>query len=173
MADVYRLSTWLWLPRPRADVFAFFADAHNLERITPPFLKFHLLADGPIPMHQGATIDYRLGLHGIPISWRSEITQWDPPHGFVDEQRRGPYAEWVHTHRFEDADHGTRVTDEVRYRLRGPGFATRIINALLVAPDTQRIFEYRHRALEDAFLVRGTARIGPVTIERGTLAASA
>ena len=167
MADVYRLSTWLWLPHPRTEVFAFFADAHNLERITPPFLKFRLLADGPIAMHRGATIDYRLGLHGIPMSWRSEITGWNPPDGFVDEQRRGPYAEWVHTHRFADTDGGTRVTDEVRYRLRGPDFATRIINALLVEPDTRRIFEFRHRALEDAFGAGGAARSGPVTISRG------
>ena len=167
MDDVYHLQTWSWLPQPPADVFVFFADAHNLERITPPFLKFHVLTQGPVPMRRGATIDYRLRLHGIPITWRTEITDWNPPHGFVDEQRRGPYAEWVHTHRSAEADGGTRVTDHVRYRLRGPGLATRIINALLVAPDTRRIFEYRHRALEDAFGARGVARSGPVTITRG------
>ena len=79
MADVYTLSTWQWIPLPRDRVFAFFSDAFNLERITPDLLRFRVLTPAPIGMRPGALIDYRLSLRGIPMRWRSEITEWDPP----------------------------------------------------------------------------------------------
>src|SRR5690242_5512703 len=120
MTAAYELATSLWLPRPRAEVFAFFADAANLETITPAFLKFQAVTEAPIPMRAGALIDYRLRLHGIPITWKTELAEWDPPRRFVDRQLRGPYAEWVHTHTFDEQDDGTLVRDHVRYRL--PGF---------------------------------------------------
>lgn len=157
------MTTWQWLPRRRDEVFRFFSDAANLQRITPAFLHFHVLTPGPITMRPGTLIDYRLNLHGVPIRWRSEITVWEPPVRFADIQRRGPYAEWNHTHTFEEQDGGTLVRDVVRYRLRGPGFASRLVNKLLVAPDTRRIFEFRHSALEEIFGVRNQARSGEIT----------
>ena len=166
MADVYQLTTAQWLPRPLPEVFAFFSDAANLQRITPPFLDFRVLTPPPTTMRAGALIDYRLGLRGVPLSWKTEITVWDPPHRFVDVQRRGPYREWVHTHTFEPQGGGTLVRDEVRYRLYGPDLFTRVINALLVAPDTRRIFAYRHAALEQLFDANGRTRMEPVTIAR-------
>ena len=162
MRPVYRLDTWLWLPRPRPDVFHFFADATNLERLTPSFLAFRILTPRPVDMRRGTIIDYRIGLRGLPMKWRSEITTWEPPVRFADVQVRGPYRAWEHTHAFEELDGGTRVVDSVRYALRGPAFASAAINRLLVAPDLARIFAYRHEALQDAFAVRGQARIGPV-----------
>ena len=165
-ADTYRLTTWMWLPEPRDRVFAFFADAHNLERITPPFLRFRILNPSHIVMGPGALIDYTLRLHGLPIEWRTEITTWEPPVRFCDIQQRGPYAEWVHTHTFDEHDGGTMVRDDVRYRLPGPFFATRVVNALMVSPDTRRIFEFRHEALCEVFGARHTARVGPVQVER-------
>jgi ligand-binding SRPBCC domain-containing protein len=166
VADVYQLTTSLWLDRPRSEVFAFFADALNLERITPPFLRFEVLNPLPIAMHGGTLIDHRLRLHGVSIRWRTEITHWDPPSRFVDTQLRGPYAEWVHTHGFEQQDGGTLVTDGVRYRLPGPAWATRLVNRLMVAPDTKRIFQYRHDALRRVFPGSRPARPGPVVISR-------
>lgn len=165
-ADAYLLRTWLWLPESRARVFPFFADARNLERITPAFLRFRVLNGSPIVMGPGALIDYRLTLRGIPLRWRTEITTWDPPARFCDTQLRGPYAEWVHTHTFEEQDGGTLIRDAVRYRLPGPALLTRLVNALLVAPDTRRIFEFRHAALCAAFGANGRARLGPVTVQR-------
>lgn len=166
MADAYELTTWQWLPRPRADVFAFFSDARNLERITPPFLNFHVLTPSPISMGAGALIDYRLRLRGIPLRWQSEITLWEPPQRFADVQRRGPYRQWDHTHTFDEEDGGTMVRDRVLYRLLGPDVITRGINALLVAPDTRRIFGFRHAALEECLNLSGQTRSGPVTIAR-------
>jgi len=167
--DVYELTTWQWLPRPRPEVFAFFADARNLERITPAFLHFQVLAAGPIDMRAGALIDYRLRLRGLPIRWQSEITAWDPPRRFADLQRRGPYRQWDHTHTFEEEDGGTMVHDRVRYRLIGPDLFTRVINRVLVAPDTRRIFAFRHAALEECLDLRGRSRSGPVSLVRRRL----
>lgn len=162
------LTTWQWLPRSRDEVFPFFADARNLERITPSFLRFRVLTEGAIEMRRGALIDYRLTLRGLPLNWRTEITEWQPPVRFADVQRRGPYAEWHHTHSFEEHDGGTLVRDEVRYRLWGPEILTSVVHALLVAPDTRRIFEFRHQALEQIFAAGGTSRRGPVEIAQAS-----
>ena len=137
------LETRLVLVRPIADVFEFFADAGNLERITPPWLRFRILTPRPIAMCAGARIDYRLRLHGLPVTWRSEITEWAPPHRFVDEQRRGPYRVWIHEHDFAERAGGTEVHDRVRYAV--PGGA--LVDRLFVRRDVGRIFEYRARAL--------------------------
>jgi ligand-binding SRPBCC domain-containing protein len=125
-----------------------------------------VLTARPIEMRAGALIDYRLRLRGVPLRWQSEITTWESPHRFVDEQRRGPYRQWIHTHTFEDQAGGTMVRDQVLYRLYGPDVLTRAVNAILVAPDTRRIFAFRHAALEDCLGLAGQTRSGPVTIRR-------
>ena len=130
------------LPGPPADVFAFFADAGNLEAITPPLLRFRVVTPVPIVMGPGTLIRYRLRVHGVPLGWLTEITRWEPPHRFVDEQRTGPYALWQHTHTFEADGEETIMRDVVRYRI---GFAPvgTLANALVVRRDVERIFDYR------------------------------
>lgn len=137
----------LWLPRSRDEVFPFFADARNLQRITPPWLKFEVLTPEPITLLPGALIDYRLKVHGLPLRWRTEISEWEPPARFVDIQLRGPYRLWHHTHTFESRDGGTLCGDVVRYRV--PGGA--LVNALFVRRDVERIFAFRRQALLGLF----------------------
>lgn len=143
----YTFTSEFWLPVERRRVFAFFADPHNLEAITPPWLRFEILTPDPIPLEVGTTIDYRLRLRGIPLRWRSEITVWEPLHRFVDEQRRGPYRFWRHTHSFSDLHGGTICRDEVEYAV--PGGA--IVHTLLVRGDLRRIFAYRATAMRRHF----------------------
>jgi ligand-binding SRPBCC domain-containing protein len=143
----YTLQTELWVPRPLAEVFPFFADAFNLEAITPPWLKFEILTPRPIPMRQGTLIDYRIKVHGWPIRWRTEIAEWNPPFRFVDVQLRGPYHLWHHTHTFEERAGGTLCGDVVRYRPRGGA----LMNWLLVRRDVERIFAYREQRLGEIF----------------------
>jgi hypothetical protein len=139
------LSAETTVPRPRAEVFAFFADAGNLQSLTPPWLDFEILTPEPIAMRVGALIDYRLRLRGIPVKWRTKITAWDPPARFVDEQMSGPYRLWVHEHTFSDAPGGTRVNDRVRYRVPG-GW---LVDRLMVQRELRRIFAFRQERLSE------------------------
>ena len=137
-------------PGAPEDVFPFFADAGNLGRITPPWLRFRIVA-APDELGLGSLIDYRLRVHGVPVGWRTEITAWEPPHRFVDEQLRGPYRWWHHEHLFEAVEDGTRAVDRVDYAPTGG----RLANRLLVQRDLERIFAYRQQVLRDALGANG------------------
>jgi ligand-binding SRPBCC domain-containing protein len=147
----HRVETRMWLPRPPAEVFPFFADALNLEAITPPWLGFSVLTPSPIPMHAGTHIEYRLRLHGVPLRWLTEIAAWEPPHRFVDRQLSGPYELWEHEHRFRAAGAGTVMSDQVAYRIRGGRLADLIGDAAVARRDLRRIFEFRAQALRARF----------------------
>lgn len=139
--------TELWLPVRRETVFPFFADARNLEVITPPWLNFKIVTPGEIPMRVGALIDYQIRIHGFPVRWRTRIADWNPPVSFVDEQLRGPYRLWHHTHTFADKDSGTLCHDRVEYAV--PGGA--LVNKFFVRADVEKIFAYRAVALKKHF----------------------
>jgi ligand-binding SRPBCC domain-containing protein len=139
--------TELWLPRRRDEVFPFFAEARNLETLTPPWLNFEILTPAPMTMRAGTLIDYRLRICGFPVRWRTEIVEWNPPHRFVDVQLRGPYTLWHHTHTFEPRAGGTLCRDEVRYRPRGGA----LMNRLFVRRDVENIFAFRNRKLAKIF----------------------
>lgn len=145
-----RLEVEQWVPLPPEAVFPFYADAANLERLTPPFLRFRVLGASTTTMQEGTLIDYRLRLHGLPIRWRSRIEAWAPPGAFVDRQVRGPYALWHHRHTFQPYDGGTLVRDRVRYRLPG-GALGQLVAGRLVARDLARIFAYRRAAVAEIF----------------------
>lgn len=144
------LNTSLELPLSIEQVFEFFSDAANLQRITPPELNFRILTPQPIPMAQGTLIEYQLSLFGIPLRWQTRIAEWNPPYQFVDEQLRGPYALWVHTHTFEPTSGGCIIRDQVRYRL--PLSPLGDIAHPLVRLQLERIFAYRQQAVGKALL---------------------
>ena len=152
MAD-YILESRVWLARARPDVFAFFAAAENLVRLTPP--SFHLaIVSGPPALSTGAVLDLRLSWLGVPVRWRTFIREWDPPYRFVDVQVRGPYARWEHRHRFLEERGGTWVEDRVTYRLPlGP--LGRVAHTLLVRRQIAAMWRYRTRQLG--------ALVGPVS----------
>ena len=146
---VRNFESQLWLPQPHGKVFAFFSNAQNLDLITPPWLHFRTVTPGPMEMHLGMLIDYKLRIHGFPVRWRSEITAWEPPVRFVDEQLRGPYRLWIHEHTVAERDDGTLVCDRVQYAVPFDW----LTHPLLVKRDVERIFRYRNDALRRRFAV--------------------
>lgn len=132
------------LPRPIDQVFPFFSAAANLERITPPELRFRILTPG-VEMREGALIRYSLGLRGIRFGWTTEITCWNPPHEFVDVQLRGPYRQWIHTHRFHEDGAATVMDDTVDYAL--PFQPLGELALPIVRAQIRRIFAYRAQAI--------------------------
>jgi ligand-binding SRPBCC domain-containing protein len=151
-----------WIPRPVAEVCAFFADANNLEAITPPWLRLRILSPLPILMRPGASIIYRLSWRLLRVRWITEITEWVPPARFVDVQRAGPYAFWHHTHEFEPCNGGTKMFDTVRYGLPLGPLGT-VAHRLIVRRDLAAIFDYRMKQVQE-LLGCGTDTMSPLGV---------
>lgn len=147
----------LFVPRPLSEVFAFFADAQNLERLTPSWLRFEILTPAPIQMRAGTLIDYRIRLYGIPMTWRTLISVWEPPYRFVDEQLRGPYSIWWHEHLFEERSGGTLIRDRVRYRAP---FGV-LSHPLFVMRQLDKIFSFRHEVIAKIFAALPKPQVPP------------
>ena len=143
----YRLETRLLLKESIGNVFEFFSNVHGLETLTPPWLNFKVRSMNRSMIGEGAEIDYKLRVHGIPLRWKSRILDWDPPFRFVDEQIVGPYRWWHHEHQFVECDEGTWVTDRVDYGVPLGWLSHRLI----VSRDLQRIFRFRHEKLLEQF----------------------
>lgn len=144
---VREFSSELWLPVAPEQLFPFFADAANLDAITPPWLHFHVVTPTPIEMREGALIDYRLRVHGLPLRWRTRINAWQPPFRFEDEQLRGPYRRWIHEHTFAAHEGGTLARDHVRYAVPFDW----LVHRWFVRPDIEKIFQFRTAALRKRF----------------------
>lgn len=144
---VHRYFESTMLPLPVETVFAFFSKAENLQAITPPELGFRIRTPLPIAMKPGALIDYTISLNGIPFGWRTRITHWDPPYAFADEQIKGPYAVWFHTHTFADEGGRTRMDDEVLYKL--PLWPLGEVAYPFVKSKVERIFRYRRTKIRE------------------------
>ena len=135
------------VPRPLDEVFPFFSDPRNLELITPSTLKFQIIGGPPSPMAEGAVIEYKLRVRGIPLRWKSVISTWEPPNRFVDTQLKGPYRQWIHEHRFIDEGDSTMMQDTIRYKVLGG----RLVNRFFVQNDVMKIFTYRSEFLRSHF----------------------
>jgi ligand-binding SRPBCC domain-containing protein len=144
--SVHLLEREQLVPRPVDEVFAFFAQARNLERITPPWLGFEVLTSGSVEMRSGTLIEYRLRVHAVPVRWISRIEEWDSGRLFVDRQLRGPYRLWHHRHEFAACADGTVVRDRVRYALP-LGRLGELAHAAFVRRDLERIFDFRRAAV--------------------------
>lgn len=142
----YFFSVKQYVPKDVESVFKFFSDAKNLEEITPPFLNFHVTGMSTKNIHKGTLIDYKLKLKGIPFKWQTLISEWNPPHQFVDTQLSGPYRLWHHTHHFEKLGNGTLLSDEVKYKLP-LGFLGQMMASSFVQNDVEKIFKYRRELI--------------------------
>ena len=158
-SSVYTLERRQEIPRPRSDVFEFFSDPFNLERITPGFLRFQILSSRPIVLAAGTHLEYSLALFGVRFHWETLIEQWLPEERFVDVQLRGPYKLWRHTHTFTKMGNDrTLMADRVEYALPG-GVVAKPAHTLLVAPILKRIFDYRGRMIDRMLASQSVAAV--------------
>jgi ligand-binding SRPBCC domain-containing protein len=141
------LDSTIWLVRAIDEVFSFFSDAMNLGTLTSPWVNFQVLTPAPIKMALGTRLRYRLAIHRIAVNWESEITTWDPPRRFVDEQIHGPYRRMHHEHYFSEREGGTGAVDHVKYSVPGGS----LISHLFVARDLRAIFGYGREKLTKLF----------------------
>ena len=148
--EPHALQSEQFVPRPRDEVFAFFARPENLGVITPPWLGFRILTPSPVPMERGALVDYVIRLGPLPMRWRTLITRHDPPYAFVDEQLQGPYSFWHHTHAFEEAPGGTLIRDRVLYVVPF-GVVGRLLERVLIRRQLRAIFAHRRRVISRLF----------------------
>lgn len=160
----YALHTDMTLERSLEDTFALFCDASNLETLTPPELRFEIRTAMPIEMSVGTRIEYRIRLFGVPFSWLTEITCWEPGRRFIDEQISGPFHTWIHEHRFESvSDTSTRIRDHVRYVLPFEPIG-RMAHPLIRSRLT-RIFDYRETRVRELLTPRASpAEEEPVAV---------
>lgn len=146
MGRLHQLSRTQLVGRPLPEVFAFFSDASNLDALTPPFLHFRILTPMPVELRVGAQLDYQLSLFGVPVRWRTRISDWQPQERFVDEQESGPYALWRHTHEFEARGGSTLMRDVVDYS-EPLGPVGTVAHVLFVRRTLDRIFNFRRDAI--------------------------
>jgi ligand-binding SRPBCC domain-containing protein len=144
-------------------VWRFFGDPQNLARITPAHLGFTVLTPSPITMQRDTVLDYTIRWAGLPVKWRTIITEWEPPRYFADLQARGPYAQWLHRHAFESSDEGVICSDRVLYKMPG-GLIGRAMNALVVKRQLTNIFRFRRDQISKEL---GWVReLAPISIKR-------
>lgn len=134
-----------WIPVPINKVWDFFSSIYNLEKITPPWLKFKIRSCSTERIKKGTQIKYDLSIHGVPFSWRSNISIWNPQNNFSDEQEKGPYKIWSHSHIFQEIAGGTLIEDRVEYQM--PLFPFGQVVLPFIKKDLSEIFTYRRKAI--------------------------
>jgi ligand-binding SRPBCC domain-containing protein len=153
--QIYVLRSEMWVSVPLRQAFSFFEDPHNLAKITPPWLNFRVTSPQKVEMRKGAEVEYTIQWMNLPIHWKTIILEYQAPNLFIDEQAKGPYSLWRHTHNFESSETGTRVGDRVEYALPF-GLAGRFAHYLIVRKHLLQIFRFRQEQI--GRLLGGEAR---------------
>ena len=135
-----------WISADKENIFPFFSESTNLEKITPSWLKFKVLKQSTNPIRTGTIIDYRISIKGLPVKWQTEIKSWNPPNSFVDDQLKGPYKKWYHSHMFEQFPQGTLMKDRVVYELP-LGRLGELFLGSFVRSDVTKIFSFRKKTI--------------------------
>lgn len=130
----------------------FFCNPYNLSRITPRQMGFVILTENADKsIYTGMEVNYIVSpLFGIPLKWKTRITQVVYHKTFTDFQETGPYKLWNHHHEFIPTEKGVLIKDRVDYELPFGVLGT-IAHALLVKNKLNKIFDYRFQVLENMF----------------------
>lgn len=146
----FRFRQYQFVNKPIEEAFEFFSDATNLERITPSQLSFKIKSQSTEDIQEGTEFVYKLKIHGFPATWKTMITNWDPPFQFVDYQLKGPYQVWFHNHLFVPTDSGTLLIDEVKFILPMPWISNYLV-AWFIKRDVSQIFDHRFHYMKQYY----------------------
>lgn len=103
------------------------------------------------PIYEGMLIDYTVSpILGIPLKWKTRITQVDALKSFTDFQQKGPYKYWNHFHEFIPNAEGVVMKDTVDYELP-LGVLGTMAHWLFVKNKLASIFDFRYQILEQQF----------------------
>lgn len=130
------------LPAPAEFVFDWHARPGAFDRLAPPWQRIEVLKPGEVRNGSRVTI----GLPTGPLMPRLTVEHRNilPGRQFQDVQISGPFASWVHTHRFEPAGPDACVLeDHIEYALPA-GALGRKLGTNLIRRQIDRLFEYRH-----------------------------
>lgn len=146
---MFQLYREQFLPISIDKAWNFFSSPQNLALITPPEMRFNIISkDVNKPIFEGMLIDYIIRpIMGIPLQWRTEITQVLFQKVFTDKQVKGPYKRWEHTHKFIEREGGVLMKDELIYDLPFR-FIGSIAHTLFVRKKIESIFDYRKNILD-------------------------
>ena len=153
-------------PVPIEQAFAIFENPYNLAKLTPSWLNFKVVSKD-VEMRAGAEIEYVIRWLGLPIHWKTLITSYDPPAGFVDEQAKGPYTLWRHQHFLKEVNGITEISDCVTYTLP-LGVLGHLAHSLMVKQQLLGIFRFRQQAVKDLLAVPGVRFDDPTVISLQT-----
>ncbi len=158
LKDIYHSEDYLvqnfsvsqFVPDKIENVFNFFSAAQNLEKITPDFLNFKVKNMSSEEIEKDTIINYKLKIHGIPASWQTQIVEFKPLEMFIDNQNKGPYSMWQHTHTFTPVKNGTLIEDRIKYKIPGHLIGLLALGSF-IRKDVTQIFRYRVKSIQSKF----------------------
>ena len=149
---IYELRTEITVKAPLEQVWAFFSNPKNLQRITPDYMGFQIVKCPEVEtIFNGMIIEYIVRpILNLPLKWVTEIKEVQPLVSFTDIQLKGPYALWHHFHSFEKINGHTKMADMVKYAMP-LSILGNITHQLFVKKQLEEIFKYREVAVRTLF----------------------
>lgn len=130
-------------------IFDFLTRPANLMLVTPPELQMSLV-EGPERLGHGSKIVIQGRRWGITQRIVSEVTLFEAPFHFVDEQRQGPFGRFVHRHRLEKIAGGARMLDQIEFAPPG-GIVGLMMTEQRIRKDLEWVFAVRTEKFREIF----------------------
>ena len=149
---IYELRTEITVKAPLEQVWSFFSEPKNLQRITPDYMDVRIVKCPDVEIiFDGMIIEYVVRpIFNLPLKWVTEIKEVHPMVSFTDVQLKGPYALWHHFHSFEKMNGYTKMRDIVKYAMP-LGILGNIAHRLFVKKQLEEIFRYREATVRTLF----------------------
>lgn len=132
-----------FLPVTADELYRWHMRPGAFHRLVPPFQRVRVVEE-PDGIAEGETLTMKVYQGPVGLRWVANHRDFIEGRQFVDEQIRGPFAAWTHTHTFEhEGPDQCRLTDHIDYELpMGP--LGRLVGGGMTRRMLQRMFDFRH-----------------------------